>query len=194
MKLKFSFLILLFPLVLVGQKKLTHEQILEDYTILKNVLTKGHPSLYEYTSQTEWDSLFMNFEKEKLKAVENNNDFYKSIAELTDYARDGHLIVMRPQLDSIPRLFPVLLKIINKKLYTDTDDFGIPIGSEILSIDKIEAAELRKRVLKYAPSDGFSTTKKDRQIEREFGILHFYEFGEKPSYQIEYNTIHHLMR
>ena len=31
--------------------------------------------------------------------------------------------------------------------------------------------------MKYASADGFNETKKDRQIEMEFGILHFYEFG-----------------
>ena len=190
MKTKFSiiFIILFYPPLIFGQEKLTKEQVIEDYTILKNVLTKGYPSLYEYTSQSEWDSLFLNFEKEKLKINKNNNDLYKSITELTDYARDGHLIVMRPQLTSIPKLFPLLLKIIDKRFYTDTDDFDIPIGSEIISIDDIHAAEVRQRFLKYAPSDGFNTTKKDRQIEREFGILHFYEFGTKDAYQIEYKT------
>jgi hypothetical protein len=95
---------------------------------------------------------------------------------------------MHPQLDSIPKLFPLLLKIIDEKFYTDTDDFGIPIGSEIISIDDIRGTELRKSLLKYAPSDGYNTSKKDRQIEREFGILHFYEFGTKDLYQVNYKT------
>ncbi len=181
-------LILLLPLTVFGQKELTKGLIIEDYTILKNVLTKGHPSLYEYTSKSKWDSLFTNFEKEKVKTIQNNTDLYKSITELTDYVRDGHLIVMHPKLDSIPKLFPLLLKIINGKLYADTDDFGIPIGSEIVSIDGVHGTELRKKLMKYAPSDGFNTSKKDRQVEREFGILHFYEFGSSPSYQIEYKT------
>lgn len=181
-------LILLFPITVFGQKELTKEQILEDYTIIKNVLTKGHPALYEYTSKPEWDSLFTNFETEKLKTVQNNNDLYKSITELTDHVRDGHLIVMRPQLNSVPKMFPLLLKIINDKLYTDTDDFGILVGSEIVSIDGINGTELRKKLIKYAPSDGFNTSKKNRQVEREFGILHFYEFGAKPAYQVEYRT------
>lgn len=183
-------MILFYPLLVFGQEELTKEQVIEDYTILKNVLIKGYPSLYEYTSQSEWDSLFLNFEKEKLKIIENNSDLYKSITELTDYARDGHLIVMRPQLTSIPKLFPLLLKIIDEKFYTDTDDFGIPIGSEIISIDDISGAELRKTLLKYVSSDGYNTSKKDRQVEREFGILHFYEFGTKDTYQIEYKTFY----
>lgn len=180
--------IIFSPLFIYGQEKLTKEQVIEDYTILKNVLTKGYPSLYEYTSQSKWDSLFSAFEKSKLKTIDTNNDLYKSLIELTDYTRDGHLIVMHPKLDSVPKLFPLMLKIVNEKLYTDTDDFGIPVGSEIISIDSISGEELRLTFLKYAPSDGFNTSKKYRQIEREFGILHFYEFGAKNSYQVEYKT------
>ncbi len=182
------FIIIFFPFFVFGQEELTKEQVTEDYTILKNVLSKGYPSLYEYTSQSEWDSLFTNFEKEKLSTVKSISDLYKSITELTDYTKDGHLIVMRPQLTTIPKLFPLLLKIIDQKFYTDTDDFGIPTGSEIISINNMSAKELRNRFLKYAPSDGYNTSKKDRQIEREFGILHFYEFGIKDTYQVVYKT------
>ncbi len=171
-----------------GQDELTKEQVTEDYTILKNVLSKGYPSLYEYTSESEWDSLFTNFEKEKLTTIKTTNGLYKSITELIDYTRDGHLIVMRPQLTSTPKLFPLLLKIIEGKFYADTGDFGIPVGSEIISIDTINAIKLRQKFLKYAPSDGFNTSKKDRQIERELGILHFYEFGAKDTYQVAYKT------
>lgn len=190
MKTKFNIVIpvLLLPSLILGQKQLTQEQVFEDYTILKNVLTQGHPNLYEYTTKSQWDSLFAKYEGKKLKTIENNTDLYKGITELTDHIRDGHLIVMRPQLDAIPHLFPLWLKIINGKLYTDTDDFGIPVGSEIISIDGINGTAIRKALLKYAPSDGFNTTKKERQIEREFGILHFYEFGAKSTYLVEYKT------
>ena len=188
MKLKIFFFAVFLPSIVFSQKQLTKEQVLEDYEILKNVMTKAHPSLYEYTSQSEWDELFKNFELEKLQTIQNKGDFYKSITELTDHVRDGHFIVMRPQLASIPKFFPLLLKIIDGKLYTDTDDFGIPLGSEIASIDGIDGEELRKKLMKYAPSDGFNTSKKDRQLEREFGILHFYEFAAKPTYKIIYKT------
>ena len=96
---------------------------------------------------------------------------------------------MRPQFDSVPNLFLIWFKIINKKLYTDTDDFDIPVGSEIIPRDGMNAMEIRNRLMKYASSDGFNETKKkDHQREMEFGILHFYEFGAKPAYQVEYKT------
>lgn len=188
MRLTIFFIAILFPTVVLSQRQMTTTQVMEDYTIVKNILTKGHPSLYEYTSHFEWHDLFANFEKEIVSTIKNSNDFYKSLTELTNHLRDGHFLVIRPQLNVVPKLFPIWLKIIDDRLYTDTSDFGIPVGSEILSIDNVSGKELRKRFLKYVPSDGFITSKKDRQIEREFGILHFYEFGAKPSYQVEYKT------
>ena len=91
------------------QKKLTEEQILQDYVVLKNVLTKGHHILYEYTSKSKWGSLFANFEENKIKTIDNKKDSYKSIIELTDYSRDGHLIVIRSLIDSFSNFFPLIL-------------------------------------------------------------------------------------
>lgn len=186
-QIKTALLVLLFPMLVLGQE-LTSEQVWEDYTILKSVLVKGHPSLYDYTTKAVWDQLFTEFETTTVKALQNKHDLYKSLTALTDHVRDGHLIVMRPLLDSIPNLFPLLLKIIDGQLYTATDDFEIPIGAELLAIDGTASAVLLKQFMKYAPADGYNTTKKDRQVEREFGILHFYEFGSRPTYQITYKT------
>ncbi|MEM6344330.1 MAG: S41 family peptidase [Bacteroidota bacterium] len=188
MELRILWLTILLPSMVFGQNQLSREQVLADYQILKNVLTEGYPSLFTYTSPSAWDSLFADFERNKIPSIQSNDDLYKSIAELSDHVRDGHLIIMRPQLDSIPNLFPLLLKIIDGNLYTDTDDFEIPLGSEIISIDGVSAIELRKSLMKYAPADGFNTSRKDRQLEREFGILHFYEFGAKSTYKIVYKT------
>ena len=102
--------------------------------------------------------------------------------------KDGHIRVLHPKMETVPSMFPLLLKIIDKKLYTDTEDFGIPIGSEIISVDGIKSKPLLNTLLKYVQSDGYNVTKKYRQIETEFGILHYYEFGAKSSYNITYIT------
>mgnify|MGYP004046239537 FL=1 len=54
-------------MAVLGQNKLTEQQILQDHVVLKNVLSKGHPSLYEYTSKSKWGGLFTNFEENKNK-------------------------------------------------------------------------------------------------------------------------------
>lgn len=187
MKFKLLLFSLFFPVALFAQSELTQKQIHEDYTIFKDVLTSAHPSLYEYTSKSQWDSIFTRFE-EQINQLENTDDLFKSISALADNARDGHLIIHHPKMETVPPMFPLLLKIIDKKFYTDTDDFGIPVGSEIISVDGISSEKLLNRMLKYAPSDGYNVTRKYRQIESEFGILLYYEFGAKSNYRVTYRT------
>lgn len=181
-------IILLLPLSIFGQKELSREQVLEDYTIFKEILTIGHPSLYEYTSKAEWDSIFRAFEQKEIKEIRNSNDLFKSISSISDNVKDGHLTIHHPKMDTVPPMFPLLLKIINGKFYTDTDDYGVPLGAEIVSIDGESSKTVLQALMKYAPSDGYNLTKKYRQIENEFGILHYYEYGNKESYSIQYTT------
>ncbi|MEQ9310675.1 MAG: S41 family peptidase [Balneolaceae bacterium] len=179
-------IILLLPLSIFGQKELSNAQVLEDYTIFKEILINGHPSLYEYTSQTEWDSIFSSFEQKGIKKVKTSNDLFKSISSVADNVKDGHLNILHPKIDTLPAMFPVMVKFIGGKLYTDTDDFGIPLGSKIMSIDSMPSQTILKDFLKYAPSDGYNLTKKYCQIEKEFGILHYYEYGNSESYSVKY--------
>ena len=187
MKFKLIILSIFLPLILSAQTELTKKKIQEDFTIFKNVLINSHPSLYEYTTKSEWDSIFNSFEN-KINKIKTSDDLFKSINVIANNVKDGHLRILHPTMETVPSMFPLLLKIIDTKLYTDTEDFGIPIGSEIISIDGIKNDELINSLLKYAQTDGYNLTKKYRQIESEFGILHFYEFGAKSSYNVTYIT------
>lgn len=179
----------MLPISFFGQNQLSKDQVVDDYTIFKKILTTGHPSLYEYTSKSQWDSIFSAFEQKEIKEIKSSNDLFQSITSIADNARDGHLIIHHPKMDTVPPMFPLLLKIIDGRLYTDTDDFGLPVGSEITFINNKSSSSIIKDLLKYAPSDGFNQTKKYRQIEKEFGILHFYEYGSKETYSVKYTTI-----
>lgn len=186
--MRIAVIILLLPLSIFGQVELSSEQVLEDYSIFKEILTIGHPSLYEYNSEEEWGNIFSSFEQKEIRNVKTPNDLFKSISSIADNVKDGHLNILHPKIDTLPTLFPLLIKIIGGKLYTDTDDFAIPLGSEIMSIDSKSSQVILKDFLKYAPSDGFNRTKKHLQIEKEFGILHYYEYGKKESYSIKYKA------
>lgn len=187
MRLNIFILNIILPFILSAQTELTKKQVHEDFTIFKNILRNSHPSLNEYTTKTQWDSIFESFENE-INQIKNSSDLFKSINVIADNVNDGHIRVLHPTMETLPSMFPLLLKIIDKKLYTDTEDFDIPIGSEIIFVDGIKSDELINRLLKYAQTDGYNLTKKYRQIEFEFGILHFYEFGAKSSYNITYIT------
>lgn len=177
-----------FSFSIFAQHDLSREQVLEDYLIFKNILTTGHPSLYEYTSPKEWDSLFTYFETEEIENITDSDALFRSLCALVTQAKDGHLTLLHPKMDVIPKMFPLVLKIIDDKLYTDTDDFGIPVGSKIIAIDKLSSQEVLTSLLKYTVSDGYNLTKKYRQIEEEFGLLHYYEFGTKENYSVKYTS------
>ncbi|MBK6265512.1 hypothetical protein JKA74_10725 [Marivirga sp. S37H4] len=193
MKFKLLFFCWFFPVALSAQTELMQKQIREDYSIFKNILTSAHPGLYEYTSQAQWDSLFTHFE-EGLNQLKNADDLFKSMSALADHVKDGHFIIHHQKMDTVPSMFPLFIKIIDEKFYADTDDFDIPVGSEITSVDGINSEELLNRMLKYAPSDGYNVTRKYRQIELEFGILLFYEFGAKKAYTVRCRTPDNLTK
>lgn len=188
-KIKFQtfFLITIFPLNLTAQTLLTQQQIAEDITIFQNILINSHPSLYAYTLKPQWDSIFTSLKKNS-KQLKSAQDLFRSISPLGGMTGDGHLRILHPKMTTLPAFFPVLLKIIDGKLYTDTEDFDIPLGSEIQKIDGITSQEMIKRMLKYTTSDGYNSTRRYRKIESEFGILHYYEFGKKGDYTITYKT------
>ncbi|MCK0135580.1 S41 family peptidase [Arenibacter sp. S6351L] len=188
MKTNYNIIVLLlFSFCIFGQNELSPEQVLEDYTIFKEIITTGHPSLYEYTSKAQWDSIFYDFEQTRIKDLTESKELFKSINSIAKNAYDGHLVIYHPKMDTVPALFPLLLKIIDGKLYTDTDDFGIPLGAEITSIEGIKSNIIIQEFLKYAASDGYNPNKKYRQIEKEFGILYYYEYGEKESFIVKYS-------
>ena len=118
MKTKFNIIFLIFfPLSIFGQGELTEEQILEDFTIFKEILTIGHPSLYEYTPKVVWDSIFNSFEQKGVKEAQTPNDLFKSITSIAENVKDGHLNILHPKIDTLTTMFPVLIKIIDGKFY-----------------------------------------------------------------------------
>lgn len=187
MKFSLIFLHLLFTYLSIAQAPLTNDQIHEDLKIFKSILTNNHPHLYEYTPKKKWNHLFAHFQQQA-DSLHTSTDLFKYIVKMSDYAKDGHLNILHPPLDSVPAMFPLLLKIIDKEFYTDTEDFDIPIGSKIISINNKSSSKILNALLPYAPSDGFNQTRKYRKIEKEFGILFYYEFGAKNTYTVTYRT------
>ncbi len=111
MKSKLFLFSLIFPVIISAQTELTQDQVKEDYGIFKTIITTAHPSLYDYTTKSQWDSIFIEFE-ENLKQTKTSGELFKSISALSNNVKDGHLIVYHPKMDTVPPMFPLLLKII----------------------------------------------------------------------------------
>ncbi len=171
----------LFP-----QKSIDSLGVKEDFKIFENILKNGHPSLYQYVEQDSLDHLF-NTTKESLSKISTDIDLYKKMLTITDRVKDGHLLLFAPNsIKSEQYYFPLILKIINTELYTDTDDFGIPVGSKINSINKKTTSKIIESFKKYAATDGYNLTRKYRDIELKFGLFYAYEYGITKHFSVHY--------
>ncbi|MEW7290567.1 S41 family peptidase [Aquimarina sp. 2304DJ70-9] len=173
---------------LLAQKPIDSLGIKEDFKIFESILKKGHPSLYEYINQDSLDYLFKTT-KESLSNDSTDIDLYKKMLQITSTIKDGHLLLFAPNsIKSDQYYFPLILKIINTNLYTDTDDFGIPVGSKIKLINGKKVSKILERLKKYAASDGNNLTGKYRNIELKFGLYFAYEYGIEKQFIVEYTT------
>lgn len=176
----------IFTYSLSAQKDIDSVGLIEDLKIFKNILQQGHPSLYEYISKDSLDYLFDNIEASSRDGL-TDIELYKNMLKITDAIKDGHLLLFAPNtIKTDQYYFPLILKIINTEFYTDTDDFGIPIGSKINSINGERMPRVLEKLKKYSPTDGYNLTRKYRDIELKFGLFFAYEYGIVKQYTIEY--------
>ena len=171
-----------------GQHQLDSIKAAEDFTVFQKILTEGHPALYEYISKDSLSHLFSS-QRNKISDSTTDIDLYKSLVTITSPIGDGHLQLFAPNtLKTESYYFPLILKIIDSEFYTDTKDFGIPIGSKIVEINEIKTATLLQKFKKYISSDGYNNTRKYRDIELKFGLYFAYEFGITKKFEIKYKT------
>lgn len=187
-RILYILLFILVTTVAFAQKKITKAQAQEDFKIFENILRKGHPALYDYITEEALDSIF-DSTKESLTQETTDIELFKKMQQLTDQVRDGHLLLFAPNtLNTTQYYFPLILKIIQTEFYTDTDDFGIPIGSKILSIQGEKMAHILEALKKYSPTDGANLSRKYRDLELKFGLFYVYEYGIQKEYTITYQT------
>ena len=180
----------LFNHTIQGQRQLDSVKAIEDFTIFKNILTEAHPALYEYISKDSLSHLFLS-QRNKISDSTSDIDLYKSLATISSPIGDGHLQLFAPNtLKTESYYFPLILKIIDSEFYTDTEDFGIPIGSKIIEINGIKTTTILQKFKKYISSDGYNLTRKYRDIELKFGLYYAYEFGITKKFKIDYNIPH----
>ncbi len=174
--------------ILYTQKKSNPSLAQQDFKIFKSILTKGHPSLYEYVNKEYLDSI-MSTEESTLTGEISDMALYKKMLFVSDKIKDANLLLIPPKTFSLQQhYFPLILKLIDKEFYTDTDDYGIPIGSKIIKInDKITSSILKDLEI-YSSSNGYNTTKKYRDIELKFGFFYSYQYGIEKHFSIDYTT------
>lgn len=177
-------------------KKYSAQQLQQDFSLLRNVLEKKHPSLYWYTPK---DSMNMYFDKyySNIKDSMTEQQFgWKIVAPLTDKIHCGHTSFSRSKAYNnwadgkrIPS-FPLIVKCWNDTMAVTTNlnrkDTVLKRGTLITSVNGIKNAELIKTMFGYMTEDGYATNVNYSRLSNSFPYYHRNIFGLSKTYTVTY--------
>jgi hypothetical protein len=164
---------------------------LEDFSTFRTVFEKANSGLYRYYSKQEVDSVF-SINKNKINNETTYQEFYNLVWNVIDYTGSCHNNLRLPEylktlLFRKDILFPIPIKYIDGKLYSNINSNDIPAGAEIISVNGIKATEFSNQIAKYRSTDGINQTSKYNFIQTDWVPLYIYHaYGEKDEFNINY--------
>lgn len=176
------------------QKTIAPEMLKQDFAHFRESLQKEHAGLYRYESKSELDKLFDSCFA-ALNHPMTQFEFGKTIMFVISSVKDGHTGTNIPRLllshnNENTKMFPVYVYFINNKAYVLCSRIKeLPAETEILSIDNEPISEIRKKLLRYIPSDGKIETKKNQTLNNgAFPFIYNWIYGNKDSFIVGYKT------
>ncbi len=166
-------------------------QLLKDFDLFRRIYEKANAGLYKYHSKRETDSMFSTSRKSIQKHT-SYREFYNMVWKVIDFTGSCHNELYLP--DSLKKelrrekiFFPLPLKYLDNKLYTNLEYEGIPLGSEILSINQINADRFTKDVSVFLSTDGHNKTGKYAFLETNTLFFNVYlTYGPQQFFSINY--------
>jgi len=164
-----------------------------DIKYLKTKLEKNHPGLYLYTSKPIIDNAFDSLETSISKPL-TESEFYRHITIISSIIKDGHTIIL-PNAETTSKqgitsdFLPYHFVILDNRLFLDmvfTGNNSIPAGSEITSINNVEAAEIIRQLSERQVRDGNNLTYPVWILSNYFRQYYSFIFGHPANYYITY--------
>ncbi len=170
---------------------LSRKEMLEDFSVFQSIFEKANAGLYKYQPKAKIDSVFNSSKKQIIENI-TYRDFYNILWEVIDYTGSCHNALTYP--DSLDKalckkkiFFPIPLKYIDNKLYTNIEYQKIPVGSELISVNDITINQFAAQISKYVSTDGFNKTGKYAKIATDWLPFYIYlALGEQNHFKIKY--------
>ncbi|MDQ6724050.1 MAG: S41 family peptidase [Thermoproteota archaeon] len=179
-----------------ADKKYPKEKLQQDYTLLRNILEKKHPSLYWYTSKDSMDYYFDEGYKNISDSMTELQFGWKILAPLTNKIHCGHTSFSMSKgwnkfiRDKRIPSFPLYLKIWkDTMMVTDNinrKDSVIKKGMFITSINGIKNKDLINKMSGYVVQDGYEDNVNYIRFSTSFPYFHRNIFGIYKNYSVEY--------
>lgn len=163
----------------------------KDLAIFKDLRKKANSGLYKYRTEKQIDSIYSWAEKE-IKNLSTYRDFYTLISQLTDFEGSLHNDTWLPEkvVENLRKeqsgYFPYPIKWIEGKWMVNFENEEIPLGAEIIAINKIPIAEIISNLAKYYTTDGDNLTGKKIGIRTHFAKYFRLQYGLKDQFIVGY--------
>ncbi|MFI1743437.1 S41 family peptidase [Thalassobellus sediminis] len=165
------------------------EDLRSDVDKVYKQLKKHHPKLYQYTSKEDLDFKFDSL-KSSIKTPINSREFYKKLAPVVRFVRQGHISVgsankrfSKKERNLLKKkkfqFYNLNFEYLNQKLWV-TNVRGVDtllIGSEVVKIEDELATDLVGRYKTRFASDGFNKTLYDRYVGKGFRYFYYKDKG-----------------
>ena len=205
MKTTSVFIVFIFSLGLVScsvsknysaDKKYPKEILQEDYSLLRNILEKKHPSLYWYTSKDSMDYYFDEGYKNISDSMTELQFGWKILAPLTNKIHCGHTsftmskgwnrFIRNKRIPSFPLYLKVWKDTMVVTANVNRKDSIIKKGMLITSINGIKNKGLIKKMFGYMVQDGYEDNVNYIRLSTSFPFFHRNVFGIYKNYSVEY--------
>ncbi len=177
-------------------KKYSPQQLQQDYSLLRNILEKKHPSLYWYTPKDSMDLYFEEYYSSITDSMTEQQFGWSVIAPLTNKIHCGHTSFGRSRAfnnwaaDKKFPSFPLFLKCWNDTLAVTANlnrkDSVLKRGTLITAINGIKNAELKKIMFGYMTEDGYANNINYVRLSNNFPYYHRNIFGISKTYAVTY--------
>ncbi|MEO9144029.1 MAG: S41 family peptidase [Ginsengibacter sp.] len=177
-------------------RKYSQYELRQDYSLLRNILEKKHPSLYWYTPKDSMDYYFDAGYKAISDSMTELQFGWRIIAPLTSAIHCGHTSFSMSngwkkfiKNKTIPS-FPLYMKIWKDTMMVIGSLNGkealIPNGSFITAINGLKNADMIDTLFKYMPEDGYSENVNYIRLSSDFPYFHRNIFGLYKNYRVDY--------
>jgi hypothetical protein len=196
----FSFIILLSSCSVSKtyspNKKYPKQQLQQDYTLLKNILEKKHPSLYWYTSRDSMDMYFAKYFTAIEDSMTEQQFGWKVIAPLTEKIHCGHTSFGMSRAynkwvsnKTIPS-FPLFMKVWNDTMAVtgnlNRKDSILKRGTLITGINGLNNEAIKQTLFNYMTEDGNANNVNYLRLSNNFPYYHRNIIGLSKNYAVTY--------
>jgi hypothetical protein len=177
-------------------KKYPVQQLQEDYSILRNILEKKHPSLYWYTPKDSMNIFFDKYYHAIKDSMTEQQFGWRVIAPLTDKVHCGHTSFSRSKAynnwadDKRFPSFPLFLKCWNDTMAVTNNlnrkDQVLKRGTLVTSVNGIKNKDLTTIMFNYMTEDGHANNVNYIRLSSNFPYYHRNIFGLSKTYRVTY--------